>query len=224
MFALISQLFDTADFPARWNCGNWTPLHGWTHIIADLAIASAYTMIPLSIARYCWVKRTELVFPKVFWLFAAFIFSCGAVHFIEALIFYHPVYRFQGLMKICTAVVSLATVVAIVRVAPKALELPGLRRANTELQEQLNRTRMVTEELERTNRNLQEFTGTVAHDLRNPMSGALFMAELVKESSDAGDSALASTQLKIVLDSLRQMDRFVGKLHETSLGEKKVEP
>jgi hypothetical protein len=35
-------LFDTSDFPARWTCGQWSAVHGWTHILSDLAIFGAY--------------------------------------------------------------------------------------------------------------------------------------------------------------------------------------
>ncbi len=213
-------LFDTSDFPARWNCGNWSTAHGWVHVLSDLAIASAYAMIPLAIASYCWVKRKELAFPKVLWLFAAFIFSCGSVHLVEAIIFWIPTYRFAALLKIITAVVSWATVIAIIRVAPQALELPGLRRINHELEKQLVISREAGEALERSNRDLEAFTGVVSHDLKNPMSGALFMAELAKESSDAGDVRTASSQLDIVLGSLRQMNRFVTDLHAEALSRK----
>ncbi len=217
MLEALRLLFDTSDFPARWHCGSWSSAHGWVHIISDFAIASAYAMIPLAIACYCWVKRSELAFPKVLWLFAAFIFSCGSAHLVEAIIFWFPMYRFAGLLKMVTAIVSWATVIAIIRVAPQALELPGLRRINNQLQQQLIVSRETSEALERSNRDLEAFTGIVSHDLKNPMSGALFMAELAKESSDSGNAQLASTQLDIVLGSLRQMNRFVGDLHSEAL-------
>ncbi len=155
MLESLRLLVDTSDFPARWNCGNWSPAHGWVHILADLAIASAYAMIPLAIARYCWLKRSELAFPKILWLFAAFIFSCGSAHLVEAILFWFPMYRFAALLKVVTAIVSWATVITIVRIAPQALELPGLRRINDE-QQQLVVSREAREALERSNRDLAQ--------------------------------------------------------------------
>lgn len=213
----IRILFDTSDFPARWNCGDWTALHGWIHIVSDLLIATAYLLIPLALARYCWLKRDELAFPRVVWLFAAFIFSCGGAHFIEAILFFHPIYRFAGLSKAITAVVSLSTVIAITRVAPRALELPGIRKVNRELQEQLLLINQTREALKRSNRELEAFTGIVTHDLRSPMSAALFMSELAKESATAGRVESASEQLVLVIDSLRRMDSLVKDLHSQSL-------
>ncbi|WP_193211128.1 sensor histidine kinase [Luteolibacter marinus] len=174
-------------------------------------------MIPLALAGYWWIKRSELAFPRLFWLFAAFILSCGTTHLIEAVIFYQPVYRFAALMKVVTAVVSWATVIALLRVFPQALELPGLRKVNCKLEEQLARNREVEEELRRSNRDLEEFTGIVTHDLRNPMGGALFAAEMVGESLDAGKEEAARAQLVLVLESLRRMDELVKELHADSL-------
>jgi hypothetical protein len=41
MFDFLSTLFDTSGFVRRWDCGNWTPLHGWFHITSDLGVWSA---------------------------------------------------------------------------------------------------------------------------------------------------------------------------------------
>lgn len=56
----IRKLFDTSDFPARWNCGNWSEAFGWSYIAADLLIAAAYFAIPASIAIYFLRRRREL--------------------------------------------------------------------------------------------------------------------------------------------------------------------
>ncbi len=225
--ASFGLLFDTSDFPARWRCGDWTPLHGWFHILSDLAIAGAYSVIPVALAGYWWIKRGELAFPRLFWLFAAFIFSCGSTHIVEALIFYHPVYRVSALLKSVTAVASWATVVALWRIAPRAIQLPGLHRANAQLAEQLRKTRSAEASLERSNRDLEAFTGLVTHDLRNPLNSAMFTVELAREASEKGDSQLAAVQLSLAVQSLRQMEALIRELHadallRTSAGEMKA--
>jgi chemotaxis family two-component system sensor kinase Cph1 len=212
----LSLLFDTSDFPARWTCGNWSSVHGWSHILSDIAIAGAYSMIPLALATYWWFKRAELAFPRLFWLFAAFIFSCGATHLVDAIIFYAPVYRFSALMKFTTAVVSWATVLALFRVAPKALELPGLRRVNVQLHEQLAKTRQAEEALARSNVELEAFTGIVSHDLRNPLNNALFMAEMAQEAVARGEADRGASHLRVALDSLKQMEALIAELHASS--------
>ncbi len=130
---LLSQLFDTSSFPARWHCGDWSAWHGWTHIGADLAIFGAYMAIPLSIAVFMWSRR-RVELPTLWWLFAGFILSCGVTHLVEATLFWHPWYRFSGLLKVTTAIISWATVFAIYRALPAAARLPALAQLNRDLQ------------------------------------------------------------------------------------------
>lgn len=125
-------LFDTADFPARWNCGNWTEIHGWTHIASDITIAAAYFAIPGIIVAYK-LRRPDVTYPFLVWLFVAFILSCGTVHLVESTIFWQPWYRLSALFKVLTAIVSVITVCWFVRVPPMVLELPGFGATRDEL-------------------------------------------------------------------------------------------
>src|SRR6516162_5909602 len=122
MLDFFKRLFDTSDFPARWNCGTWTAGHGWLHIGSDLAIWSAYFTIPC-ILVYFVLRRRDVPFPTIFWLFGAFILACGTTHLLEAIIFWRPVYRLAGLVKLLTAIVSWGTVAALVPTIPKALTM-----------------------------------------------------------------------------------------------------
>ncbi|HEX8371281.1 MAG TPA: ATP-binding protein [Chthoniobacterales bacterium] len=133
----FTKLFDTSDFPARWHCGNWSEFLGWLHILSDLAIFGAYAAIPLSIAYFVVVKRQEIVFPKLYWFFAAFILSCGLTHLIDATLFWHPWYRLAGLVKFITAVSSWATIILLFTTLPVALALPGTVRLNADLQREI---------------------------------------------------------------------------------------
>ena len=132
MLDIFAGLFDTTGFPARWNCGDWSNELGWLHIYSDLAIWAAYTAIPCVLAFFI-LRRKDAPFPRILWLFVAFIFACGTTHLISAIIFWQPVYRLDGVVKFLTAVVSWGTVVALVQITPKALHLPGLERINTQL-------------------------------------------------------------------------------------------
>ncbi|MCS7465502.1 response regulator [Stieleria sp. ICT_E10.1] len=51
--------------------------------------------------------------------------ACGLVHLIEAIIFWHPIYRVLGLMKFITAAVSWGTVIILVQHMPRLLRLPS---------------------------------------------------------------------------------------------------
>lgn len=137
MFDFLSQIFDTSGFPPRWYCGQWSDAHGWLHIISDLAIFGAYAAIPISITAYVVIKKQEVAFQRLYWLFAFFILSCGVTHLIEATIFWHPWYRLSATVKVITAVLSWSTVVALIKVLPIAFQLPGTAKLNKQLREEV---------------------------------------------------------------------------------------
>ena len=147
----LTRLFDTSDFPARWDCGHWTPGHGRLHVLSDLGVWSAYFAIPL-VFGYFLARRKDLPFRSIVLLFAAFILLCGLTHLMEAVIFWWPAYRVAGVLKLATAVVSWATVLALVRVAPSILAMrsPGeLEREIAARKEAERRLEGANEELER---------------------------------------------------------------------------
>ncbi len=94
-------------------------------------------------STWCGSAGRTYRFPPVFWLFACFIFACGAGHLVEATIFWKPWYRFSGLLKMVTAVASWATVIALARALPSALHLPGLALINAQLRREIEERREV---------------------------------------------------------------------------------
>lgn len=124
MITFLSSLLDTSGFPPRWMCGSsWTNELGWIHILSDLSIASAYFTIAYSLFYFTKIKK-RVPFIRVFFLFSAFIFFCGLVHLVDSFVFWHPLYRLLGLIKIITAVVSTITAFYLFKVIPKALSYP----------------------------------------------------------------------------------------------------
>jgi PAS domain S-box-containing protein len=140
MMDLIHFLFDTSKWPPRWYCGQWSEALGWTHIISDLAIAGAYLAIPLILAYFCYNRR-DLPFYKIFILFGLFIVFCGSTHLLSATIFWYPIYRFDGLVKVLTAIVSWAAVLALIPAIPTILRLPKLEEINELLESHLRESR-----------------------------------------------------------------------------------
>src|SRR5579871_3065145 len=134
MFDFLAKLFDTSDFPARWHCGHWTAAHGWLHILSDLGVWSAYVAIPC-VLGYFVLRRKDIPFRTIFWLFGAFILACGTTHLMEAIIFWWPAYRLAGVIKLFTAVVSWATVIALVPIVPRALAMRSPEELEREIAE-----------------------------------------------------------------------------------------
>src|SRR5205823_4869276 len=85
----------------------------------DLAIWLAYVSIPLVLGYFA--RQRRMPFHFLFGLFGTFILACGFTHFLEAVTFRVPVYRLSALMKIVTAVVSWATVFALVPIVPRVM-------------------------------------------------------------------------------------------------------
>lgn len=240
MFDWIARLFDTSGFPPRWHCGVWSETLGWTHIVSDAAIFGAYTAIPVVLAFFT-LRRRDLPFPAVMWLFVTFIFACGATHLNEAIIFWKPIYRFAGSVKAFTAIVSWGTVFALFKIVPQVLHFPGLARLNAELQHEVEIRRRVEAELrdseqrlerllasereargeaERANRLKDEFLSTVSHELRTPLNAILGYAQLLLYSGQEEDhreglgviERNARMQAQII-DDLLDMSRIIsGKL------------
>ncbi len=116
----FASLFETENWPARWYCGNWSETDGWITIISDSLIFTAYLSIPILLLVFL-AKRKEIPFKRFFVLFSAFILLCGFTHFLEVVIFWDPVYRLAGFVKLLTGIVSWVTVIALVQAVPIAL-------------------------------------------------------------------------------------------------------
>lgn len=183
----FSQLFSTADFPARWHCGLWSPAHGWLHILSDLAVFGAYVTIPFLLIIFVR-RRSETPFTGIFWLFSAFIISCGLTHLMEAIIFWAPAYRLAGVLKFSTAVVSWLTVFGLIRVMPGALQLKTptelqaeVDRRTRDLQDQIRANELLLQELGRAREDFDRFAYSVSHDLRAPARAIGGFADILHE-------------------------------------------
>ncbi|MEQ8881620.1 MAG: PAS domain S-box protein [Cyclobacteriaceae bacterium] len=116
----FSSLFDTSNWPARWQCGTWSETDGWVTIISDSLIFTAYLSIPILLLFFL-SRRKEIPYKKFLLLFSAFILLCGFTHLTEVIIFWDPVYRFAGFLKLLTGIVSWVTVIALAQAVPFAL-------------------------------------------------------------------------------------------------------
>lgn len=118
---MISELFDAVDFMPHGYCFLWQPALIWGHVVGDLLIALAYFAISLTLG-YIWKKYLfHTPFKWVLMMFAVFILCCGITHILSIITLWYPIYVLQGLMKIITAAVSLATAMMVIPIVPLAL-------------------------------------------------------------------------------------------------------
>ena len=145
----LNQLCGSGFMP-HGQCYLWSPGLIWLHAIADGLIALAYFSIPLALVHFVR-RRRDVPYKAIFLLFGAFIVACSATHVLEVWTIWHSHYYLSGGVKAVTAVISLFTAVALVRIMPEALRLPGreeLQRLNDSLE---TRVQERTRELEEAN-------------------------------------------------------------------------
>lgn len=105
-------------------CFTWNPALLWTHVASDSLIGAAYVSIPLTLVHLVR-KRADLPFNWIVVLFAVFIVSCGATHWVEVWTVWHPDYWLSANVKLVTAVASVLTAVALVGLIPGILAIPS---------------------------------------------------------------------------------------------------
>ena len=212
----FQKLFGVTDFPARWRCGRWTEFHGWLYIISDIAIFGAYLAIPI-LLTYFIVRRKDIPLTPIFWLFAAFILFCGATHLMDAATFWWPAYRFNGLLRLGTAMVSWITVFALIKAVPEALTF----KSPTELQGIIDRQ---TDALKKSNEELEQFSYTVSHDLKSPLSNIMLSAEMVKHELEDKTDEDSRRMLDIIENNASKMSALITHILEFSrLGRQEME-
>lgn len=212
----FANFLETDSFPPRWPCGTWSSGHGWLHICSDLATFAAYMTIPF-VLLYFLRKRPDLPFPRIFYMFALFIFACGTVHGIEAVIFWWPVYRVSGVFKLLTAIVSWGTVIQIFKSAPRALRMRMAEELEAEIlqrrrvEEQLLENQQLVIQSERLSAIGQAMTGLI-HESRNALArsqaGLRLLAREVKSRDELleliEESLSAQHDLKQLFEVVRQ--------------------
>ena len=201
----FSGLFAADQWPARWNCGNWSDFHGWLYIISDLMIWLAYFLIPIIIIDYFIKKRGALKFQNVYFLFAAFILLCGATHFLDALMFWTPVYRFSALVRFITGVVSLLTVFYLVKVLPDAFR----QKTNKELEFEIARRKMVERKLSEANKGLQAFAYIASHDLQEPLRKIRTFTSLLENANSGTFDEKSKEYTKKIVRSSAKMQSLI---------------
>jgi signal transduction histidine kinase len=227
----FSHLFSRNYMP-HGHCFLWQPQLVALHVTADSLIALSYFMIPAALV-YLVRQRRNIVFNWIFWMFAAFILLCGTTHVMNILTLWKPYYPLEGLIKLATGVVSIATALALIPLIPRVLLLPRpeeLEAANRALAEQVRVTLRAEEELrklnselerrvwdrtaalKRSNEDLAQFAYIASHDLQEPVRMVANFTALLQRRYGHQLDDQARSYMNYAADGAARMHELVGGL------------
>ncbi len=100
------------------------------HVVSDIVISLCYLFIPVGILI---ILRQRKDFPMrgTVILFMLFIVFCGIVHFLEVISVWYPIYYVSGLLKVCTAFVSVVSCFIFLKNIKNIINLPSFRSLNS---------------------------------------------------------------------------------------------
>src|SRR5262249_50221002 len=143
----------------------------WLHNLSDVLIWLAYLAIPVLLLWFR--RRRDLPFRGLLALGSAFILLCGFTHFLEFYTYSTPVYRFSGTVNAVPAVVSWATVIALVPAMPTLLSMRSPRKLQREIvrrRRAQRATRREHRQVLEAERSRNDFFTNVSHELRTPLT------------------------------------------------------
>ncbi len=145
------------------HCYLWQPGLVWLHLLSDGLIALSYWTIAGALV-YLVRQRPDVPFRPLFWLFAAFIASCGASHLLSIWTLWFPTYWVSGTVKAATALLSLSTALELVPRLPQALALPNARQLldmNQALQDEIGDRRQAEADLRNAETEVRQLNQTL---------------------------------------------------------------
>ncbi len=205
MIDTLTTIFDRAGLMPHGVCFAWRPDLVFAHAGADLMITVAYLAIP--IALYKLVRaRADIQFGWVLYTFAAFILLCGLTHAVNMYVLWEPNYAFQALVKLATAIVSIATAVLVWRILPKLYALPNmsqLLQTNQQLATEAKRHATAKEQLAQRTSELQASN----EDLTE--SNRLLVSEIEQHTVAKDQLAQRTSELQASNEDLTESNRLL---------------
>ncbi|WP_323766367.1 sensor histidine kinase [Marinovum sp.] len=154
----LFTFFQDLGYMAHGMCLLWQPWLIALFMGSDLLIFAAYSLIPLAMLRVLRA-RPDIALGGLPRMFVAFILLCGLTHLVAVVTLWIPIYEVQGVFKLATALVSMATVAALFPLVPRIIALPSpavLTEANDRLTREIAAHEDTLDQLRQSRRRLED--------------------------------------------------------------------
>ena len=204
-------------------------------LASDLFIALTYYFIGL-ILTYCLIRRPNMPFNLTFWMLAILMIFSGISQTQEIWTQPHPYYWLLRLLKGIAVIVSVLTVIFLVRLARKLLAMPNpieLETTNQELEKQIRESILAEEKISLLNANLEARVQQRTAELRelnqkleNEISERIVFSEALKKSEtrlasilDMAEDAVISVDRNKIIQLFNQgAEKIFGYLNQEVVG------
>lgn len=166
----------------------------WIVVASDLAIASAYFAIPITMAVVLRHRRADIPYPWLWLLFVVFIVACGLTHLVHAVSAFAgaELLRLHALVTAVTALASVVTALAFAYIIPQIKDLPSPLQQRAELE------RLVVERTKQKDALIRE----INHRIGNQLQIISSLVHVEQRRSDNADCLAALERIKEVLKQM----------------------
>ncbi len=176
-------------------CLSWAPGLVWLHAASDAIIGLAYFSVPLALASFARQRR-DLQYGWVIYLFVAFILACGTTHLMSIGTLWFPAYGVEGIIKLITAITSIAAAILLWPIIPKLVALPSpakLESLNAELNANIAEQQRTADLLKQSESRVRMANLDLEHRVRDQTAE---LRAAVAEAERASSEALRADRAK----------------------------
>lgn len=204
MFDFFEKLF-SSEFMPHGECYLWQPDILWLHVISDAVTALSFFSIPFALF-YLMKKRQDLVYNRLLFLFGGFILLCGATHIMGIWTVWFGTYRLAGIIKMLTAVFSIATALVIWPNINWLVRFPSpieLQKVNVLLQDEIEERKQIERKLKKHREDLEEMVQERTKTLE--MTNQILRSEVAHREEAERKSKKSEEQYHELFDKYRDL-------------------